>query len=123
MIYALLGLVIGIILGIFAPLQIPVEFARYTAVGIMGILDTIFGGMAANLKGEYNPTIFISGLLFNMFLAIIITYLGDRLSIDLYLAVIVVFTLRIFNNIATIRYSFLTRFLGKKQVEQKIAEK
>jgi small basic protein len=49
-----------------------------------------------------------------------ITYLGDRLSIDLYLAVIVVFMIRIFTNIATIRYSFLTRFLGEKRVQEEI---
>lgn len=120
--YGLIGLLIGIGIGIFSPLTIPVEFARYTAVGILGILDSILGAIRADLQGKYNTTIFISGLIFNMILAIAITYIGDRLGLDLYLAVLVVFTLRIFLNIGTIRYSFLTKFIGRKRVEKEIQE-
>lgn len=118
--FGIIGIAIGIAIGIFAPVTIPIEFARYTAVGILGILDSIFGAVKANLQGKYDLTIFISGLLFNMLLAIAITYIGDRLGIDLYLAVLVVFTIRIFNNIGTIRYSFLTKFIGKRRVEKEI---
>lgn len=120
--WSIAGFLVGIILGIYAPLSIPIQFARYTAVAIAGIVDSIFGAVSSDLKGEYNSVIFISGVLFNMAAAMLITFLGDRLGIDLYLAVIIVFTLRIFNNLSTIRYSFLTRFLGKKQVEEKIQE-
>jgi len=120
--FGLLGLILGIAIGIFAPLAIPVEFARYTAVGILGILDSILGAIKADLQRKYNSSIFISGLLFNMALAMIITYIGDRLGLDLYLAVLVVFTLRIFDNIATIRYSFLGRFIGYKRVEKEIKQ-
>ena len=122
MIWGLLGLLIGLLVGYLFPLTIPVEYARYTAVGIMGLIDTLFGGWKAVLQKEYNITVFISGLIFNMSMAILITWFGDRLSLDLYLAVLVFFTFRIFNNIAIIRYSFLTKFLGKKKVEEKIAE-
>lgn len=120
--YGFIGLAFGIILGIFAPLTIPVQFARYSAVGILGILDSILGASKSDLQGKFNAYIFISGLLFNMVLAIVITYLGDRLGIDLYLAVIVAFTLRIFSNIAIIRYAFLARFIGRKRVEEEIKE-
>ena len=120
--YGVIGLALGIVLGILAPLSIPIQFARYTAVGILGIFDSILGAIRADLQGKYDSTIFISGLLFNMILAIAITYLGDRLSLDLYLAVLIVFTLRMFSNIATIRYFFLTKKLGKKRVEEEIKE-
>lgn len=122
MFWGILGILIGLLIGYFFPLAIPVEFARYTAVGIMGILDALFGAFKANLQKEFNMMVFISGLLFNMTLAILITWLGDRLSLDLYLAVLIFFTFRIFNNIAVIRYSFLTKYLGKKKVEEKIQE-
>lgn len=122
MIYGFIGLIIGIIIGIFAPLTIPIVFARYTAVAILGIFDSIIGAIKADLQGEYRPSIFISGLLFNMFLAVAITYLGDRLGLDLYLAVLVVFTIRIFSNISIIRYVFLTKFLGRRRVEKEIKE-
>lgn len=122
MLYVLLGLLVGIAAGIYSPLTIPVIFTRYTAVGILGILDSILGAIKADLQGRYNITIFISGIMFNMILAIFITYFGDRLGLDLYLAVLVVFTFRIFANIGTIRYSFLTKFLGKKRVEEEIQD-
>lgn len=118
--FALIGLVFGITIGIFAPLSIPLEFARYTAVGILGILDSLLGAVRADLQGKYDSSIFISGLFFNMTLASAITYLGDRLGLDIYLAVLVVFTLRIFGNIATIRYSFISRFIGHKRAQEEI---
>lgn len=120
--FIIIGLLIGIIVGIFTPLDIPLEFARYTAVGILGILDSILGAVRADLQKKYNSTIFISGLFFNMALAMAITYLGDKLSLDLYIAVLIVFTLRIFDNIATIRYSFLGKFIGEKRVEEEIKQ-
>jgi len=120
MFYVLFGLLAGIVIGIMSPLNIPIEFVRYTAVGILGISDSILGAVKADLQGRYNITIFISGLIFNMILAVLITYIGDRLGLDLYLAVLVVFTFRIFANIGTIRYSFLTKFLGKKRVDEEI---
>ncbi len=121
--YGLLGLTIGIIIGIFVPLQIPVEFARYSAVAIMGILDSTVGAMRADLQKQYNATIFISGLITNMILATLITFVGDRLGIDLYLAIIVAFTIRILNNLGILRYSFLANFIGRREVEAHLKAK
>lgn len=118
--FVLFGLLLGIAVGIYTPVEIPMEFARYTAVGVLGIIDSILGASRADLQKKYDTTIFLSGLLFNMIVAILITYLGDRLGLDLYLAVLVVFTLRIFNNIATIRYVFLSKYIGKKRVEEEL---
>lgn len=118
--FVLFGLLIGIAIGSYTPIEIPIDFARYTAVGVLGIIDSILGASRADLQKKYNTTIFLSGLFFNMIVAILITYLGDRLGLDLYLAVLVVFTLRIFNNIATIRYVFLAKFIGKKRVEEEL---
>ena len=120
MIFTLIGLMIGILVGYFAPVTIPVVFARYSAIAILGIVDSLFGAWRASLQGKFDQTIFVSGLIFNMVLAVLITYLGDQLNLDLYLAVIIVFTFRIFQNIATVRYSFLTRFLGRKRVQQEL---
>jgi len=120
---AIIGLLAGIAIGIFTPLQIPVEFARYTAIGILGILDSMLGALRADLQGKYDANIFLSGLVFNMIIAIAITYLGDQLSLDLYLAAIVVFTIRIFGNLGTIRYVLLERTIGKRRVQQELEEK
>ena len=67
MIFGLVGLFIGLVIGYLFPLNIPVEYARYTAVGIIGLLDTLFGAWKATLQNEYSTTVFLSGLFFLLF--------------------------------------------------------
>lgn len=122
MLYAIVGLIVGILIGIYTPFAIPVYAARYTAIAILGIVDSLLGALRADLQKNYSHTIFVSGLFFNLIVAIVITLLGDRLGLDLYLAAVIVFTFRIFANLAKIRYSFLTPFLGKKRVEQELKD-
>lgn len=117
---SLLALIVGIVIGIFFPVTIPLAYTRYTAVGIIGLLDSILGALRANVQGKYNASIFISGLVFNMILAMSVTFLGDKLSLDLYLAVLVVFMMRLMKNIGRLRYGLLTRFLGKRRVRQEL---
>ena len=107
MIWIVVGLFIGIIIGVNTSYTIPIEYIKYTAVIIVGILDSLFGAIKAEVTHEdYDPRIFITGLIFNILLAIGITYLGEKLGLDLYLAATVVFTFRIFSNLGIIRRSF-----------------
>lgn len=122
MLLAIFGLALGVIIGAYFPVTIPLLYARYTAVAIIGLFDSVLGALRANLQGKYNTSIFLSGVIFNMILAITVTYLGDKLSLDLYLAVLVVFMIRIFKNVGQLRYSLLTRFLGKRRVLEEIKE-
>lgn len=111
MAWAILGIFIGLIIGLNTSYSIPIEFTKYTAVIIVGILDSLFGAMRAEVTHEnYNPTIFLTGLIFNALMAIGITYLGEQLGLDLYLAATVVFTFRIFRNLGIVRRSFLQRY-------------
>lgn len=118
--YVFIGLLLGICVGSLTPLTIPVDWARYTAIGIVAILDSVFGAIRSDLQGKYNATIFISGLVTNILVAAAITVLGDKLGIDIYLAIVVAFTIRILSNVGTIRYAFLTKFLGYQEVKKQI---
>jgi small basic protein len=51
--------------------------------------------------------VFLSGLLVNTLVAGGLTYLGDKLGVELYFAAIVAFGVRIFDNIAVIRRHLL----------------
>lgn len=117
MVWALLGILVGIIIGLSVNLTIPVEYIKYTAVIIIGILDALFGAVKAQetKQEEYNSTIFLVGLLFNIILALAITLLGERLGLDLYLAVTVVFTLRIFSNLSLVRRTLIDIIVKKKK--------
>ena len=114
MIIALIGLFIGLAIGLIAPVTIPLTLSRYTAVAVLGIIDSLLGAVYADTKREYESGIFVSGLLLNSLLAIGITYFGDRLGLELYLGVIVVFSLRMFQNVAGIRYHFWQQFQDKR---------
>lgn len=105
--FPIIGLLVGIALGVFFSFSVPLEYARYTAMAILAAADSVVGAWRAGLEGKYNSRIFLSGLFVNMLLAACLTYLGDRLNIDLYIAAIVVFGTRLFNNLAIIRRHFI----------------
>lgn len=116
MAWVLIGILLGIIVGLNTNYVIPIDYIKYTAVIIVGILDSLFGAVRAEVtKEDYNPIIFITGLIFNILLAIAITFLGEKLGLDLYLAAAVVFTFRIFSNLGIIRRALLENVINKKK--------
>ncbi len=115
MIWAIAGIIIGILFGLGINIPIPLELTKYSAVVIMGILDALFGAIRAEItKDQFDAVIFVTGLLFNIILSIAITLLGDKLGLDLYLAATFVFTFRIFSNVGTTRRAILQNVLEKK---------
>ena len=114
--WSLIGLITGLLLGLVIKIDIPIEYTKYSAVIIIGLLDALFGAIRAEVAHhDYNAVIFLSGLFFNIILAVGITYLGDRLGLDLYLAATVVFTYRIFANVGIIRRALLKKKLTIKE--------
>jgi small basic protein len=103
------GLLIGMILGAALSLTIPAEYSRYTAMAILAALDSVFGAVRAEFDGEFDYRIFLTGFVGNIILAGGLTYLGDRLGVELYIAAIVAFGVRLFNNLAIIRRQLLKR--------------
>lgn len=101
------GLVAGVLIGHLLGLSFPPEVARYTALAVLASLDAIIGAMRATLEQRYNNELFLSGLLSNMILAALLTFVGDRLGFDLSIAAVVAFGVRLFNNVAIIRRMLL----------------
>jgi small basic protein len=106
-VFVLVAALIGILVGIKTNIQIPVTYARYTAVMLLAALDSIFGALKASLNGRYENSVFLSGLLTNSAVAGGLTYLGDKLGVELVFAAIFAFGVRIFQNIAVIRRHLL----------------
>ncbi|MGQ9598686.1 MAG: small basic family protein [Anaerolineae bacterium] len=112
-----LGLLIGMMLGTALSLTVPGEYSRYTAMAILAAFDSVVGAIRAELDGEFDNYVFLTGFFVNIILAGSLTYLGDRLGVELYMAAIVAFGVRIFNNLALIRRQLLAR-LKRKAVTQ-----
>ena len=104
----IVGCVIGALIGNFAPI-ISYTYSEYLAIAIVAALDTIFGGVVASIKKNFDMGVFISGFLGNAILSILLTYLGARLNVDIYLAAIFVFVGRIFFNLGVIRRYYLEK--------------
>ncbi len=114
LIFIIVGCILGVGLGFLIP-TIPYSMSNYLAIAIVAALDTVFGGIASNIKKNFDMKVFISGFFVNAILAILLTYLGQKLNVDIYLAAIVVFIGRMFNNLGIIRRYYLNKITKKKE--------
>ncbi|NLN45297.1 MAG: small basic family protein [Clostridiaceae bacterium] len=105
----LLGLLAGLLLGLFLDFDIPQQYSTYVALGILAVLDSIIGALRANLQGTFNVVLFATGLLGNTLVAILLAALGDQLDIQLDLAAVFAFGNRIFVNVSLIRRFLVER--------------
>jgi len=80
------------------------------SIGVLAALDSVFGGIRAYMEDTFDNTIFISGFITNTLLAAGLAYLGDRLGLELYLAAVVVFGVRLFQNLGIIRRYLLKKY-------------
>ncbi len=106
----LLGLLLGLTFGLLTDIQIPAVYEHYLSIAVLAALDTIFGGIRANLQQVYDDKVFVSGFFFNIALAAALAFLGVHLGVDLYLAAIFAFGVRLFQNIAVIRRILITKW-------------
>ena len=106
----ILGCIIGALIGINAPV-ISYTYSSYLSIAIIAALDTVFGGIASVVKGNFDLKIFLSGFFGNSILSIALTYLGNKLNVDIYLAAIVDFVGRMFTNLAIIRRYYLEKWI------------
>ncbi|PQL19285.1 DUF1290 domain-containing protein [Veillonella denticariosi JCM 15641] len=108
-IFAILGLLLGSLLGWVAPLHIPSSYANYTSVAVLAALDAVFGGSRAALERIFDLRNFISGFFSNVVIAVILVYIGDLIGINLYYVALIGFGLRVFVNIGAIRKNIMTK--------------
>ena len=113
---AVVGLFIGIILGFIFDVNIPERFSPYMSIAILACLDSVFGAIRANLSKNFQADIFVSGFFGNALLAASLAYLGDKLGIPIYIAAVIVFGGRIFENFAIIRRFLIEEWRSKKKI-------
>lgn len=117
----ILGCIIGVVVGNFAPI-ISYTYSGYLAIAIIAALDSVFGGIVSSLNKKFDMGVFLSGFFGNAILAMLLTYLGQRLNVDIYLAAIFVFVSRMFNNLGIIRRYYLEKFREKDKKPATVAK-
>ncbi len=115
--------VLGAIVGLNAPI-ISYTYSSYLAIAIIAALDSVFGGIASVINKRFDMKIFISGFFGNAILAILLTVLGEKLNVDIYLAAIVVFVWRMFMNLGIIRRYYVEKWTEKikNKTDQEVKE-
>lgn len=114
MLIPIIGLFVGVAAGIYSGLVFPAGYSAYVAVGILACLDSVLGGVYANMRDDFRWKVFATGFMLNAVLAMVLIWLGNQLSIDLSIAAVVVYGSRMFNNFSNIRHLILNK--NEKQV-------
>lgn len=105
----LIGCIAGALIGMNAPM-ISYTYSSYLAIAVVAALDSVFGGITSVINKKFDLKIFITGFFGNAILAILLTILGQKLNVDIYLATIVVFVGRMFVNLAIIRRYYVDKW-------------
>jgi small basic protein len=88
---------------------------QYIAVAFLAGFDTVCGGIRSGLEGKFNNDVFITGFISNIVIAFTLAWLGDKIFIDLFLAVALVLGARIFTNLSLIRRILLTKLQDARE--------
>jgi small basic protein len=107
------GLFVGLLIGGFLSIEVPAAYVKYFSIALLAALDSVFGGIRSAMENRFDNTKMISGLFVNALAAALLAYLGDRLAIDLYMAAVFAFGVRLFDNIARIRHLLLDKWRNR----------
>lgn len=119
----IVGCILGALIGSNAPV-ISYTYSSYLSIAIIAAIDSVFGGISAVLKKQFDLKIFLTGFFGNAILAIALTFLGNKLNVDIHLAAIVVFVGRMFTNLAIIRRYYVEKLSEKfEKVKKEEKEK
>lgn len=113
-----MGLLIGILLGLFTEFRVPDQYSSYLSIAVLAALDTLIGGIRAHLEDVFEDKVFLTGFFTNILLGAGLAFLGVHLGVDLYLAAVFAFGVRLFHNIALIRRILLNKWLEKRKIKK-----
>lgn len=103
----LIFILIGILVGLIGPWHVPMQASPYIAIMILASIDSVFGGLTSISKKTFNMQVFLSGFIGNSVLAALLTFIGKKLDVDLYLVALIVFGTRLFTNFSIIRRYYI----------------
>lgn len=106
-----LALLLGVAIGLLTQASVPADLLTYLGIAVLAALDSCFGGVRASLDGTFDDRKFVLGFASNTLMAAFIVWVGDSIGVqELYLAAVVAFGLRLFNNLGAVRHLIFERW-------------
>ena len=102
---AIVGLIAGVVAGIFFQPNIPIWLQPYLPIMVVAALDALLGAARSYFERNFSDRVFIISFIANVITAVLLVFLGSQLGVgsQLTTAVIVVLGIRIFSNVSAIR--------------------
>lgn len=95
MFFSILGLLVGLLIGINLTITYSTVFTLYITISILILINGIFRVLNKDDVVIHKEVLLLT---FEIVLSTIIAFLGETLGISLYLAVVLAFGIRIFEN-------------------------
>lgn len=112
----IVALALGALLALLINLGgIGANAGQYFAVACLAGFDTICGGIRGALEVKFRTDVFVTGFVSNVVIACFLTWIGEFLSLPLYLAVAIVLGTRIYTNLSLIRRFVMTRIFDARE--------
>jgi small basic protein len=104
---SLLAGVLGFLLVYLPGFKAPAQYEPSLSVAVMAGLDAVVGGTRAIQEGTFKTSVFLSGFVLTVLIAVLLTYFGDAINAPVWQATVFVFTFRILNNVSFMRRYWL----------------
>lgn len=96
----IIGLLIGLLIGGLLPIEFPVINNQMVTVFVLSATDSLFNGFLAKIENRFNALFFFFEFILNTLMAFGIVYFGIIMGYDLFIAVAIIFGVRIFHNLS-----------------------
>ena len=113
MILIIVSAILGVCMAIAFDLYIPPSLSTYAAIVIIAAIDALMEGYKSLLRDKFSSLIFVGAFFGNSVLAALMVFFGKKIDLDLYYAIVIVFTMRIFSNVSFVRRYYIKK-LSKK---------
>ncbi len=110
------GLIAGLLIGILFPIALPAVKAKYLVLAALTAVDFILIGFQSRLKNNFIASFFIIEFFLNTIIAVGIVYIGEIMNTDLFIAVSIVLSARIFYDLSALNQEI---FFHNKETESK----
>ena len=76
---AVLGLIIGVVIGVFVRPDIPIELQPYLPIMVLAALDALLGAARAYFQRSFSDKVFVISFFSNVITATLLVFLGNRI--------------------------------------------